>query len=166
MTSDAKTRPDFYCPKCAHGLLESQCPGDPRRCPRCKSIATDFSIANVGDDVPMFEPKLARRLEVKVGTPQVSTGAPPKALTKGRFVLPTEQTMFDIAKAIVCVEKVLNTIADRLENDGADPMLAVGTRPTDLFLLGEALEAVGRPEAARVAYEASADYQGDDPKER
>jgi hypothetical protein len=159
-------KPDFYCPKCKHGLLEAQVPRDPPSCPRCKGAVQDVRDGVI-HGVTMFKPKLAR-LEVKVGAPVVTAAGPAPAkekYVKDTCALPSGSTMFSIAKAVVLVDRVLNTIADRIENDGAEPTLAVGTDPTKLWLLGEALEAVGRPEAARIAYEASADHQGDDPKE-
>lgn len=63
--------PDYYCPTCKHGLLDSQTiPGGMVRCPKCKT-AVDLVPIPEGD-VPMFAPKVVRlglaRIEAKVGT--------------------------------------------------------------------------------------------------
>lgn len=145
-----QVRPDYYCPKCQHGLLEPQVFGSPKKCPKCKGLVDDAHEMAAGI-VPMFIPKLAGRLSVKVGTPRVE--AVPQR--------PEADPIFKVAEMFVLVKKVFNRIADALENDGKEPELVVGSKPSDLHLLGEAFEAIGRHEAAKLAYAAEADYSGD-----
>lgn len=56
--------------------------------------------------------------------------------------------------------ELVKIIADRIENDGAEPTEIVGNQPGALFTLSETLRVNGRPEAAKIAYDAFADNQG------
>jgi hypothetical protein len=68
----------------------------------------------------------------------------------------------DLADSIQLASRLIRTIADRIENDGADPCLAVGENPDALWALGDALMLCGRVTAAEIAYRESIDRGGDE----
>lgn len=65
-----------------------------------------------------------------------------------------------LSESVLLATKLVRTIADRIENDGTDPTLAVGEDPAALWALGDALMVFGRAEAAEIAYQASRDREG------
>ncbi len=162
-----KVRGDYYCEKCKHTLFESQTHAVPPRCPRCHELVVFGVNGKIPEGTPMFEPKVfKRKLEVKVGTPQITRGTVLEMGALDRGSVNALEPILEMAKGIAVIKKVLNTIADRIEDDGADPVGAVGESATFLWLLGDALLVIGRTDAAELAYSRSKDFQGDDPKER